>query len=704
MKPWLFIKRRPGLTLGIFVLAGFAFALSVPTLHWRLQVLALHLTGKIPDIELGELIGSMMPGSDQSMTRLIETRNPHAVIKNSRVSPADIAAGGDLYRRECSNCHAPDGSGGQGAPALVRRTYKHGAGDWAIYRTIRLGVPNTAMSPHPLPPTQLWQLVAYVRSLDIPDQSANAVAVAKPIEILVPAAEIEAIAKPAEDWLTYSGSFTSTRHSALRQVTPENVTQLGLRWQHQFEGEPGKVETSPIVRQGIMFITVPPGRVMALDATTGTRLWMQQYRPAGKAAGGEFGTPVNRGVAVLDGNIYFGTGDAHLIALSAATGKEVWNVATSSDPTRYFISSAPLAFRDVVVTGVGTKGGGIGYIAAFDAKTGQERWRFMAIPGPNEPGNNTWAGNSWREGGAPTWLTGSYDAQQDLLLWGAGNPKPDYDAAARAGDNLYSNSVVALQGSTGKLIWHFQFTPADDRDWDSNQIPVLVDRPAGHSTEKLLLWANRNGFYYVLDRISGKFLNATAFVQQTWTDGIDANGRPLPRKDLDRSRQGFMLFPGNVGGTNWWSPSFDSELDLIFVPVIEQGMVFFPSARSWPTASNRSFYTAVRALEARTGKLVWEYKRAPRIMDSDIGGVLSTDTGLLFGSDQSTFFALDSRTGKELWSVETGGNISSPPVTYQANGRQFMVISAGRNLMSFALPKELQPSAALGARPTLTKR
>jgi alcohol dehydrogenase (cytochrome c) len=680
-----FMKRRRLMVIGVLLIVVVLVLASLPPLRWRVELVALHLAGKIPDIELGEMVRFMMPGSEQTMTRLVETRNPHAVIRNFHVSASDVAAGAATYRAQCANCHAPDGTGGPVAPALVGRAFKNGAGDWAIYRTIRLGVPNTPMAPHPLPPEQLWQLVAFLRSIATRAQHGEAASDSK-TEIFVASEEIEAPA-PREDWLTYSGSLRSTRHSGLTQITRNNARELGLRWLYPYPGEPGKVETSPIVRKGVMFVTVPPGRVMALDALTGKLLWQQQSLLSPEAAGGEFGQPSNRGVAVLGDKIFIGTGDAHLIARSAATGQEIWNVDTAHEPSKYYISSAPLALKDMVVTGVGNKGGGIGFIAAYDAATGEERWRFRTIPGPNEEGHDTWGGESWKEGGAPTWLTGSYDAEQNLLLWGVGNPKPDYDAAARAGDNLYSNCVLALDATTGKLKWFFQFTPADDRDWDSNQIPVLADWTNGGVTEKRLLWANRNGFYYVIDRVSGKFMGATPFVRQNWTDGLDGNGRPLPRKDLTRNPQGFMIYPGNIGGTNWWSPSYDASLGLIFVPVLEQGMVFFPSANSWPTGSNLSFYTAVRALDARTGKLVWEHKRKPRTRHAEMGSVLSTDSGVLFSADESKFFALDSRTGEELWAVETGGAISSPPVTYQVNGQQFVVVSSGRNLMSFALPR-----------------
>ena len=243
-------------------------------------------------------------------------------------------------------------------------------------------------------------------------------------------------------------------------------------------------------------------------------------------------------------------------------------------------------------------------------------------------------------------MTGSYDPERDLLVWGAGNPKPDYDTDLRKGDNLYSNTALALRGTTGELVWHFQFTPHDDKDWDSNQVPILADLPGAQGPERRVLWANRNGFYYVLDRDTGKYLTSQPFVHQTWTAGIDPSGRPLPPAAVERKAQGYDVYPGNVGGTNWWPAAYDSERRLVFVPAIEQGMVFFPSARSWPRDNGKPFYTAVRALNAVTGKMVWEHKGEPRVGGwSETGGLLSTRTGLVFGGDVTTFFALDASTG-----------------------------------------------------------
>jgi alcohol dehydrogenase (cytochrome c) len=360
----------------------------------------------------------------------------------------------------------------------------------------------------------------------------------------------------------------------------------------------------------------------------------------------------------------------------------LWRTQVIADYPRMYISGAPLAFGDLVVTGVGTaKNASRGFVAAYDASTGKERWRFMAIPGRGEAGNESWSGDSWQTGGAGTWMTGSYDPRADLLYWGVGNPKPDFDTTHREGDNLYTNSVVALRGATGQLVWHFQFTPHDTHDWDSNQVPIIADS----GTERRLLWANRNGFYYVLDRDTGKFLHAEAFVHQNWAERIDSNGRPIERPAI-ADLHGQLQFPGARGGTNWWPASFDPQLQLVFVPVLEQGMVFFPTPHSRPTEMGRSFYTAVRALDASTGQLVWEHRYRTRALNGAGSGLLSTRGGVVFASDQTTFAALDAKSGRQLWSVETGGALAGAPVTYAVDGEQLVTVPAGASLLTFALP------------------
>src|SRR2546422_807071 len=506
---FMLTKRGKRLSAVAVLVAALVANMIPAPVRWRAEVVLLSLAGRIPDIELERLLAYMMPGSGQWLRPLIETHNPYAVIRNVRTTPADIQAGAKLFRSQCASCHSPDGSGGVGGPALIRRKLKHGESDWAVYRAVRFGVPNTAMSPHPLPETELWQLVAFLRSINSSDSTSGVVGrgASRPVSVNVRYDELAATREPAEDWLTYSGSYGSSRHSALSQINRANVHQLALRWIHEFEGKPAKIEVSPIVRNGIMFVTEPPGRVTALDATTGQQIWAYEHHVSRESLGGEFGAAGNRGVAVLNDKVFFGTVDARLIALSAATGTLQWEVPVADDPKRYAISAAPLAYRDLVVTGVATPDvirGGRGFIAAYEATRGKQRCGVSTIPKPGEPGSETWAGNSGREGGAPTWLTGSYDPELDLLIWGVGNPKPVFDAAARRGDNLYTNSAVALRGTTGALVWYFQFTPADDHDWDANQIPVLADQKTPRGTAKRVLWANRNGFYYVLDREIGR--------------------------------------------------------------------------------------------------------------------------------------------------------------------------------------------------------
>jgi len=675
---------------------GSAVTMTSGQLRWRAHVLALYLTGQIADIGPKQLLVYMMPSSGQYLRPLIETHNPYATIRNVRTGSSDLEVGARLFRSQCAECHAPDGGGGRGPP-LIGRAITHGESDWAVYRTIRFGIPNTAMGPHPLSDTELWQVVAFVRTLDR-GSTATAAGGSGPSgsrKVNVPYDELAALREPAADWLTYSGSYWSSRHSALTQINRANVGRLALRWMYPFPGEAADLEVSPVVRNGVMFVTQPPGRVLALDATTGKPIWVYDHKPSSAVPANELYH--NRGVAILNDNVFFGTPDARLVALSAATGALQWETSVASDGKRYAITSAPLAYRDLVVTGVaiaGNAAGGQGFIVAYDANTGRERWRFVTIPSPGTPGGETWEGDSWRGGGAPTWLTGSYDPELDLLIWAVGNPKPDYDAAARRGDNLYSNCAVALRGSTGELVWYFQFTPGDDHDWDANQIPVLADRTTARGAEKRVLWANRNGFYYVLDRVSGKFLDAAPFVQQTWTEGLDPQGRPKPVSSTSRNREGALQYPGYVGATNWWSPSFDPARNLMFVPALEQGMAYFTSLSSPPQAmGGRSFYTAVRALDASTGKVVWEYRREPRQANNLMGGVLSTAGGIAFGGDEGTFFALDSRTGKLRWSVETGATIRAAPVTFVAGGEQLVTIAAGRNLLTFALPRSDQPEA-----------
>jgi alcohol dehydrogenase (cytochrome c) len=668
------------------ILIAIIVALAMPGVRMRAEALELVLTGRIPDLKVSELLAMMRPGAGElELGRLIDTRNPYPVIHVPPLTAAQKAAGTRLYSQQCAGCHAPDGLGGPGAPALVGRPLSHGDMPWSIYRTIHYGVAGTGMPPHPLARQQLWELVAYVRSLRVPvearqiapDMAAKLAAVAVPYE------QLAQTTAAGNDWQTYSGSYGGNRFSTLTGINTQNVSRLALRWLYPFTGDKWKIECSPLASNGILYVTGAGGQVMALDALTGKLLWEHDH-PFELIGDGEGPLGQNRGVALLGNRVFVATWNSTLTALSAATGKVLWEQRVGPYPGTW-ISAAPLAYRDLVVVGVTTPTGeGRGYIAAYDVGTGKLRWRFMTIPGPGEPGHDTWASDSWRTGGVGPWMTGTYDPSSDVLYWGIGGPRPDFDASTRRGDNLYSNSMVALQGGTGKLLWYFQSEPGDTHDWDAVQVPVIADRTVNGQVDRRVVWANRNGFYYVLDRTTGAFLRGVPFVQENWAKGLDSHGKPI-LAPLSRSLQGQVVFPSARGGTNWWPPSYDPDLGLTFIPALEQGMTFFPTAQTLPT-SEMTYYTAVRAVDTYSGKLVWEHRERERTGDSTVSGMLSTRGGLVFAAADGQFFALDAHSGQTLWTVGTGGTTYAAPVTFAVGGQQFVSVVIGRSLLTFALP------------------
>lgn len=692
-------RRRwgPAGTLVTAVLIVIIVALAVPNIRIRGEALELDLTGRIPDLGLGDLLAMMRPRSGElELGRLVDTRNPYPVIHVPPLTAAQRAAGMKLYSEQCAGCHAPDGSGGPGAPALVGRPLTHGEMPWSIYRTIRYGVAGTGMPPHPLTRQQLWELVAYVRSLRVPAQAKRLAPemAAKLDAVDVPYEELARTDYAADDWLTYSGSYGGDRFSTLTEINTQNVSRLALRWLYPFAGSRWEIECSPLESNGIMYVTGPGGQVMALDALTGRKLWEHDhyFQLIGK---GEGPLGQNRGVALLGRRVFVATWDSTLSALSAATGKVLWERRVGPYPGTW-ISAAPLAYRDLVIVGVTTPTGeGRGYLAAYDVRTGELRWRFMTIPGPGQPGHDTWAGDSWRTGGVGPWMTGSYDPASDTLYWGVGGPRPDFDASTRRGDNLYSNSMIALRGSTGKLLWYFQSTPGDIHDWDAIQVPLIADRIVNGQVDPRLLWANRNGFYYVLDRATGAFVRGVPFVRENWATALDARGRPILAR-TSHSPQGQVVFPSARGGTNWWPPSYDPDVGLTYIPVLEQGMTFFPTVATLPV-SELTFYTAIRAVDAYSGKLVWEHRERERTGDSTVSGMLSTRGGLVFAAADGQFFALDARSGQTLWTVGAGGTTYAAPVTFSIGSQQYVSIVIGRDLLTFALP----PQTPAGVTPAV---
>ena len=511
-------------------------------------------------------------------------------------------------------------------------------------------------------------------------------------------------AKQPQNWLTYSGSYMSQRYSALAQITPANVKNLDLQWMFQAHSLE-KFEATPLVVDGVMYTVQAPNDVTALDAATGRLFWVYSYTPD-KDARPCCGR-VNRGVAVLGNTLFMGTIDAHLIALDAKSGKPLWDVKVGNDKAGYAIAHAPLVIKDKVIIGVAGGEYGIrGYISAYDVKTGKLDWRFYTVPGKGDPGNQTWEGDSWQHGGASVWVTGSYDPQLNLTYWGIGNPGPDWNGDKRQGDNLYSDCVVALDVDSGKLKWYYQFTPHDEFDYDSVQVPVLVDAEWQGKPRKLMMWANRNGLFYVLDRQTGQFLLGKPFVKVNWMTGFDESGRPMKAPSAATSRTGTLIFPGNQGATNWYNPSYSPRTGLFYISTWVDYSSFYvkqdadyvegqlysgggPKNTKAPITSGPfnyrkegEQYGAIRAIDPKTGEKKWDFP----MDDVTDAGILTTATDLLFsGGREGYFYALDARTGSLLWKTAVGGPVRSGPMTYSVNGRQYVAVAAGNSLFAWAL-------------------
>jgi alcohol dehydrogenase (cytochrome c) len=506
-----------------------------------------------------------------------------------------------------------------------------------------------------------------------------------------------------QNWLTYSGGLMGQRFSRLGEVTPANIKNLELQWIFQSRSLE-KFEATPLVVNGTMYTVQPPNDVIALDALTGRVFWVYPYAPSPLAR--PCCGRVNRGLAILGDTLFMATIDGHVIALDAKNGGLVWNLALAKPEAGYSFTVAPLVTNDVVIVGVaGAEYGVRGFLAALDARTGQERWRFSTIAGDGDPGRATWAGDSWKTGGGSVWVTGSYDADLKLTYWGIGNPGPDWNGDERVGDNLYTDSVVALDATTGALKWYFQFTPHDVFDYDSVQVPVLADITWRGRPRKALLLANRNGFFYVLDRATGEFLLGKPFVKTTWTTGLDEKGRPM--KVLELGADGTLAFPGVQGGTNWFSPSYSPATGLFYIPSwmdtyatftkrpveYREGQRFTGALPAMsvrlltpgPVLNRRLLeegHGAIQAFDPQTGEKKWEFT----MTDVTDSGVLTTASGLLFsGGREGYFFALDARTGALLWKTSLGGQVSNGPITYAVGGRQFVAVVGGNALFSFAL-------------------
>jgi alcohol dehydrogenase (cytochrome c) len=508
-------------------------------------------------------------------------------------------------------------------------------------------------------------------------------------------------------WLTFSGDYTGQRHSPLKQLTAQNVAGLTPQWIFQTDvpGLPGRgLENTPLVVDGILYVTGNNNQAWAIDGRTGRTIWTYRRRLPENLSAKVCCGPVNRGFAMLGDRLYMGTLDAHLVALDRESGDLIWDVPVGDLKNANAITAAPLVVKNKVIIGVaGGDFSSRGYIDAYDANTGARVWRFYTIPGRGEPGSESWPNiDVAARGGGAAWVTGSYDPALNLVFYGTGNPNPDYYGDDRNGDNLYTCSLLALDADTGKLRWHYQFTPHDVHDWDSTHVPVQADLTIGGQARKVIMVANRNGFFYTLDRESGKLLLAKPFIDgSNWAKEIGPDGRPIV---LDNIGSPSNCLPDNHGGTNFQPPTFDPDRKLFFVTAHETCAVWESRKPAEPIGlgvrvpsggrrlvEGHDQFSALRAIDPATGRRVWEhrYRAYPSTVSLDLtGGLLSTASGLLFtGDNDGYFYAFDSGSGKELWKFQVGAPVwGSAPVTYMLDGRQWVVTTAGLTFTAFALP------------------
>ena len=686
--------KRPlvlALTAFLLALAILAVAITVgsDSVRWRVRVVALKLQGGVAELSWSEVLTMMRQRRGYGLEALVDGVSVHGAVVNPFVSDQDVRTGAELFRLHCATCHGADGQGGTG-PSLAQVSFSHGSSDLSLFRAVTRGIPRTAMVGADVTEVEAWRLVAFVRTLQV--NAPRRDPVFADFEIVTDE-RLRMAARDAASWLTYSGTYSGQRHSGLDVISDQTLSTLRLKWVYQFDSGDEPVETTPIVVGGVMYVTEPPNKVIALDVSTGRLIWtFSRELPDGLSL---TNFRANRGVAVYGDRVYVGTLDAHLVALDVKTGLVAWDVEIASHSDAYSMTGAPLAVAGKVVVGVsGGDFGARGFVEARDAATGSQLWRFDTVPAPGQPGNHTWEGDSWRTGGGATWLTGSYDPELKLIYWGVGNPAPDFNGDVRLGDNLYTCSVIALDADTGQLRWHFQFTPHDEHDWDSNQIPVLADLQLDGTVRKVLLWANRNGFYDVLDRTTGQFLHGRPFVKVTWASGLTATGQPIVKRGQP-IETGSVVWPSVVGGTNWWSPSYSPTTKLFYVGAIENaGMFskakeatwrsgqFFLGGTTQTLATPRTF---VRALRAETGEMAWEYQFEPADQPWT-SGVLSTAGNIVFAGGSGSkglFVALDAESGRELWRSRLGGVIHAGPISFLNGGKQLVTVAAGGNLFTF---------------------
>jgi alcohol dehydrogenase (cytochrome c) len=641
-----------------------------------------------------------------------------AALGGSAALAQEVAAGRRHYETLCARCHGGDGEGGELGPAVVSKLpARH---DEDLLALIRTGLPAAGMPGFPIPDNEARDLVAFLRTMRS-EKSAEPVRATVSLTdgttaqgvvmnqssldmqllsddrrmlLLRRAGERYRRVTSEADWPTYHGQIGGNRFTTLDQIRKDNVSRLAPRWTYSLGA--GRLQVTPVVVDGVMYVTAG-NECHALDAGSGRLIWRYQ-RPRTKALAGDASSGINRGVAVAGDRVFMVTTNAHLLALDRFTGALLWDTEMADARQNYGATSAPLAIGRLVITGPSGGDEGVrGFLAAYDQATGREVWRFWTVPKRGEPLSETWVGTSLEYGCATTWFTGTYDPELDTLYWPTGNPCPDYDGSQRQGDNLYSDTMLALDPNTGRLKWHYQYTPHDVWDWDALQPAVLADVTWEGQPRKLLLHANRNGFFYVLDRTSGKLLLAKPFVKNlSWASGIGPDGRPVLIPGQEPKPEGYKACPSVEGATNWFSTSFNPATGLYYVQTLEKCTVFtLTPNQQWQ--AGRSFFGGttrnvpgepgqkiLRAIDIATGRIAWEL---PQTGEAESwGGALGTSSGLVFlAEDSGALIAVDALNGAPLWHFQANTLWKASPMTYMFDRRQHVAVAAGPSILSFAL-------------------
>jgi alcohol dehydrogenase (cytochrome c) len=634
-------------------------------------------------------------------------------------------SGRAAYESRCARCHSGNATGGESGPNITAQI--SALGDAELAGFLRQGKPASGMPAFDLAPAEMNGLVQYLRTLASPiPRNAATPAVRRTIRtttgqtiqgqvlsegmtdlqirtddkrvlLLRKSGEQYRVVTSQADWPTYHGDPSGNRYSKITQIDKSNVGHLGPQWIFPLPNV-SQIENTPVVVEGIMYVS-SANECYALDAGSGRMIWhYQRQRTRGVAGNAAIG--FNRGVAWAGDRVFMLTDNAHMLALNRFNGELLWETEMADWHLNYNGTSAPLAVGNLVVSGhAGGDEGARGFVAAYDQASGKEAWRFWTVPKPGEPGSETWQAKALDHPSGATWMTGTYDPQLDLIYWPVGNPGPDFYGDEREGDNLYTDSVVALEAKTGKLKWHFQFTPHDVHDWDAQEPPVLVDTQWQGRPRKLLLQANRNGFFYVLDRSTGELLLAKPFLKKlNWAQGIDKSGRPILNKLAEDASGNTYVCPGFQGGTNWFSTSFNPATGLYYFNALERCNVFTKRKMEWEAgkgymggaarpAPGETFEKYLRALNIQTGEIVWEIPQVSGQTTAS-AGVLSTASGLVFfGENSGSFMAADAANGRVLWQFPTNQVWKASPMTYVFDGRQYVAIAAGQDILAFALPQ-----------------